>query len=72
VLATALVGNAVCDPHWAEERERPGLLAPALDQYRRALEHCAAPGVVYEAYRDLEMLRAAGVAGLEPVFELLR
>ncbi len=72
VLATALVGNAVCDPSWADEPERPSLLAPALDQYRRALVHSAAPGIVYEAQRDLEMLRAAGVAGLEPVFELLK
>jgi tetratricopeptide (TPR) repeat protein len=34
-LAAALVGQAVCDPHWAEEGERAGLLAPALEEYRR-------------------------------------
>jgi tetratricopeptide (TPR) repeat protein len=72
VLATALVGNAVCDSSWAEKHERPRLLAQALDQYRRALDHCAAPGIVDEAHRDLEMLRAAGVSGLEPAFELLK
>ena len=71
VLATALVGSAVCDPRWAEEGERAGLLALAVEEYRRALEICAALGVVRDAIRDLEMIRAAGVAGLEPVFELL-
>jgi tetratricopeptide (TPR) repeat protein len=71
-LAAALVGSAVCDPHWAQENERAGLLAPALEEYRRALENCAAPGVVRDALRDLEMIRAAGVDGLEPVFELLQ
>jgi tetratricopeptide (TPR) repeat protein len=70
-LATALVGQAVCDARWAEEGERAGLLAPALAEYRRALENCAAPGVVQDALRDLEMIRTAGVDGLEPVFELL-
>jgi tetratricopeptide (TPR) repeat protein len=70
-LAAALVGSVVCDPRWAEESERAGLLAPALEEYRRALENCAAPGVVHDALRDLEMIRAAGVDGLEPVFELL-
>jgi hypothetical protein len=33
--------------------------------------YCAAPGVVRDALRDLEMIQAAGVEGLEPVFELL-
>jgi hypothetical protein len=33
--------------------------------------YCAAPGVVQDALRDLEMIQAAGVEGLEPVFELL-
>jgi hypothetical protein len=70
-LAAALVGQAVCDPRWAEEGERAGLLAPALAEYRRALENCAAPGVVQDALRDLETIRAAGVEGLEPAFELL-
>jgi len=70
-LAAALVGQAVCDPRWAQEGEWAGLLAPALAEYRRALENCAAPGVVRDALRDLEMIRAAGVEGLEPIFELL-
>jgi hypothetical protein len=47
------------------------LLAPALAEYRQALENCAALGVVHDAVHDLEMIRAAGVAGLEPAFELL-
>jgi hypothetical protein len=70
-LATALVGSAVCDPRWAEEGERAGPLAPALAEYRRALDNCAASGVVRDALRDLEMIRAAGIEGLEPAFELL-
>ena len=70
-LAAALVGSAVCDPRWVEEGQRTGLLAPALEEYRRALENCAAPGVVQDALRDLEMIRAAGIEGLEPAFELL-
>jgi hypothetical protein len=70
-LAAALVGCAVCDPRWAEEGERAGLLAPALAEYQRALENCAAPGVVRDALHDLETIRAAGVEGLEPAFELL-
>jgi hypothetical protein len=71
VLATALVGQAVCDPRWEDESERPDLLAPALEEYRRALEITAAPGVVQDAIRDLELIQAAGIEGLEPVFELL-
>jgi tetratricopeptide (TPR) repeat protein len=71
-LATALVGSAVCDPRWAEEGQQAELLAPALAEYRRALENCAVPGVVRDAVRDLEMIRAAGIEGLEPVFELLQ
>jgi hypothetical protein len=70
-LAASLVGSAVCDPSWAEEGERAGLLAPALEEYRRALENCAAPGVVHDALHDLEIIRTAGVEGLEPAFELL-
>lgn len=70
-LAAALVGQAVCDPRWAEENERAGLLAPALAEYERALETCAAPGVVRDALQDLELIRAAGIEGLEPVFDLL-
>jgi tetratricopeptide (TPR) repeat protein len=70
-LATALVGQAVCDPRWADENQRAELLAPALEEYRRALDITAAPGVVQDAIRDLELIQAAGIEGLEPVFELL-
>lgn len=42
-----------------------------LQEYNRALEITAAPGVVLEAKRDLELIQAAGIEGLEPVFELL-
>jgi tetratricopeptide (TPR) repeat protein len=70
-LSAALVGQAICDQCWSEESERTELLAPALAEYREALEICAAPGVVQDALRDLELIRAAGIEGLEPVFELL-
>ncbi len=70
-LATTLVGQAVCDLHWQNENERTELLAPALAEYRPALQICAAPGVVKDALHDLELIRAAGIKGLEPVFELL-
>jgi tetratricopeptide (TPR) repeat protein len=71
-LAAAMVGQAVCDPRWKDEDEHTKLLTPALTEYRRALEICAAPGVVADALRDLELIQAAGIEGLEPVFELLR
>jgi tetratricopeptide (TPR) repeat protein len=70
-LATALVGHTVCDSRWKQEKERAELLVPVLTEYQRALENCNAPGVVGDALRDLELIRAAGVEGLEPVFELL-
>lgn len=70
-LAAALIGQAVCDPRWAEEGERAELLAPALAEYQRALEICATPGVVRDVLRDLEMIQAAGIKGMEPAFELL-
>jgi hypothetical protein len=71
-LAAALVGEAVCEPRWAEENEQVELLAPALAEYQRALEICAAPGVVRDALWDLEMICAAGIEGLETAFELLQ
>jgi hypothetical protein len=70
-LAAAQVGQAVCNPLWAQEGKRTELLAPALEEYQRALENCAAPGVIRDALHDLEMIRTAGVEGLEPAFELL-
>jgi len=59
-----MVGSVVCEPRWAEEGKQAKLLAPALEEYRRALENCAAPGVVQDAFRDLELIRAAGIEGL--------
>jgi tetratricopeptide (TPR) repeat protein len=70
-LATALVGQAICNPRWAGESARAELLAPALEEYRCALAITAAPGIVGDALQDLKLIRAAGIAGLEPVFELL-
>jgi hypothetical protein len=71
-FAAALVGQAVCASLWAGEDERAELLALALSEYQRSLEICAAPGVVQDALWDLELIRSAGIEGLEPVFELLR
>ncbi len=70
-LAAALVGTAVCDPCWADTNQRAALLAPSLNEYRRALGITSAPGIVQDALRDLELIRAAGIEGLEPAFELL-
>jgi tetratricopeptide (TPR) repeat protein len=70
-LAAALVGQAACDPHWADLDHRAALLVPALAEYRQALQTCAAFGFVRDALQDLELIRAAGIEGLEPVFELL-
>ncbi|HOU12808.1 MAG TPA: tetratricopeptide repeat protein [Anaerolineae bacterium] len=71
LLALALVGQAVCAPYWPDLSQRTVLLAPALTEYRHALNITAAPGVVSNALRDLELIRAAGIEGLEPVFDLL-
>jgi tetratricopeptide (TPR) repeat protein len=71
-LAAALVGQAVCDPCWADTSQRAELLAPALAEYRQALQNCAAPGVVADALRDLELIYSAGMEGLEPVSDLLK
>ena len=70
-LAAALVGQAVCDARWADKHERATLLAPALTEYCRALETCAALGVVRDAVHDLELICAAGIEGLALAFELL-
>ncbi len=71
VLATALVGKAATNPGWVEQEKRSELLTPALTEYQRALEITAAPGIVQDAIRNLELIQAAGIEGLEPVFELL-
>lgn len=70
-LAIALVGQAVCDQRWEDDSAHLHLLAPALAEYRHALEITAAPGVVQDALRDIALVQSAGIEGLEPVFELL-
>ncbi len=70
-LATALTCQAILDPRWIDVAQRDDLLAPALTEYRHALDITSAPGVVRDAFRDLELIRAAGIEGLEPVFALL-
>jgi hypothetical protein len=51
---------------------KPYVAVVALPEYSRALDNCSAPGVVADALRDLELIRIAGVEGLEPVFDLLK
>ncbi len=70
-LALARIGQAVCDPNWTVPTQRADLLTTALTEYRHALDITAAPGVVREALHYLELIRAAGIAGLEPAFALL-
>jgi hypothetical protein len=60
-LAFAFVGQAVCTPYWINLTRRVTLLAPALTQYHRALDITSAPGVVRDALRDLELIRAVGI-----------
>ncbi len=67
VLATALVAQTVCNPHWIDLAQRIDLLAPALTEYRHAFAITVAPGVIRDALHDLEFIRAAGIEGLEPV-----
>jgi tetratricopeptide (TPR) repeat protein len=71
-VAVALVGEAVCRLTGQPGNELPKLLAPALAEYRRALDICSAPGVVHDALWNLEMIRDAGIEGLEPIFDLLK
>jgi tetratricopeptide (TPR) repeat protein len=70
-LSTALVGQAVCSPDWTHANQRSTLLAPALREYQRAIRITAAPGAIQHSMRDLELVQAAGIEGLEPVFDLL-
>ena len=67
----ALLGRATCDPRWREKDKRAVLLIPVLEEYRRALQITSAPGVIQDAIRNLELIQAAGIEGLEPAFELL-
>jgi tetratricopeptide (TPR) repeat protein len=71
MLAAGMIGETVCKQRWSEEGEQPHFLIPAMEKYKRALEITAAPGIVKDAIRDLELIQAAGVEGLEPVFDLL-
>lgn len=70
--ATILLGQAIQSPEWVDtEGKRPKLLTPVLMEYHRALDITTALGVVRDVLRDLELIRAAGIEGLEPVLELL-
>jgi hypothetical protein len=71
VLATALAGQAVCNPTERQIETSSELLTKAIAEYRRAIDTCAAHGVIRDFLHYLELIRAAGIEGLEPVFELL-
>ena len=71
-LSAALAGQTVYDQQWANNSQRSTLLGSLLQEYRRAFDMTSAPGVVADALRDLELIQAAGVEGLEPVFDLLK
>jgi ADP-ribosyl-[dinitrogen reductase] hydrolase len=70
-LATALVGAAICSPHWANDSKHDELLSSAFAEYRLALKISNAKGVVQDALWHLEMIQTAGIDRLEPIFELL-
>ncbi len=72
VLAITLLLNAIQDPRWGTPQHREVLLAPALEAYQQALNITAARGVVTENLQDLELIRSAGIEGVEPIFELLQ
>lgn len=71
-LATAEVGQAVCDPLWTEEPSQAALLAKALADFEVALGICAAKGIVSDVLRSIEMIQGAGVGGLDSVTGLLQ
>ncbi len=70
-LATALAGFVVATEKWKTQCNRHELLIPSLKEYRKAIKMCSAPGVVKDVICDLELIRAAGIDGLEPAFVLL-
>ena len=71
-LAAAVTGEGVTDPRWGIESGREVLLERAVEEYRLAIAMCDAPVIIRDALIDLEMIRAAGVDVLEPIFDLLR
>ncbi len=72
VLAIGLLLSTVQDSRWKIPKHREALLMPVLEMYQQALNVTAARGVIAENLQDLELIRAAGIEGLEPVFELLQ
>ena len=69
--AASLVGMAVCHESWSQPGSREALLSPAENTYRQALSICKARGIIENALQDLELIRSAGIEGLDPVVELL-
>ena len=71
VMATATLGNAVCDPGWTNKEKRAALLAPILKKYQQLLDMYIAPSLFKEVLQDLAMIQASGIEGLGPIWELL-
>ncbi|MCP4542517.1 MAG: ATP-binding protein [Chloroflexi bacterium] len=71
-LATALLGQAVCDPDWTQKEKRTELLIRALYEYDQALKNCSERGVIYSALCDLELIQNTTIEGLEPALERLK
>ena len=62
--ATALVATAALAADWSDEGERAALLAPAFDEYDRAVSTCPGAGIVAATISDLNRLAEGGIMGL--------
>jgi tetratricopeptide (TPR) repeat protein len=69
--ALALVGQAICSPTWSNDQNRARLLSPAINEYRKALKNCSAPGVVQDALRALYLILKKDVQDWDSVFSML-
>lgn len=70
-LATSLVGEVVSDEKWVFTTEHEELLAPAIDEYRKAMSLCNAKGIVNDVVRDIQIIQSAGISNLEIVIDTL-
>ena len=64
--ATALVATTALSGDRVGDGDRAALLAPALEEYDRALATCPGAGIVAATISDLDCLAAGGIVGLEP------
>lgn len=68
-LGTAMAAHAGCQPDFTSRLSE--LLAPALEEYRRAVGNCSGWGAITAAVVDVRWLRVGGLEALEPVVTLL-